>query len=345
VTVADEPEVSVVLPLGYSPWQAAARARLAGALAGGRMPHALLLHGADGLGKERFAATLAAALLCGRPAPDLAPCGECADCMLSRAGSHPDLHWLRRPEDRKSIGVDAVRDACEQLGMTSLRGGYRVAIVVPADLMTVSAQNAFLKTLEEPAPRTLLVLVTARPSRLAATLRSRCQRIEIPRPAEAEGLAWLRGELGLEPPPDLLALAGGAPLRAVQLAPHYAALEEQMSGLFEDLLSGRAEVTRAAAGMVGDGLGARLDWIEWRLSALLRSRLVQDATRVRIPGAAQLQRAAAEVNMEAAFRCVSRLRECRRLLESPAAPQLLVEALLIEVVATFRRQGVARWVP
>jgi len=225
--------------------------------------------------------------------------------------------------------------------MTSLRGGYRVAIVVPADLMTTSAQNAFLKTLEEPAPRTLLVLVTARPSRLAATLRSRCQRIEIARPAEDDGLAWLRGELGSEPPRDLLALAGGAPLRAMALAPHYAALEEQMSGLLEDLLSGRAEVTRAAAGMVGDGLGARLDWIEWRLSALLRGRLLQDATRVRFPGAAQLQRAAAEVNMEAVFRCVSRLREIRRLLESPAAPQLLVEALLIEIAATFRRQGVA----
>ena len=341
MTVADQPEAGVVLPLHYLPWHAAARGRLAGALTGGRMPHALLLHGADGLGKERFAATLAAALLCGRLASDLVPCGECADCLLSRAGSHPDLHWLRRPEDRKSIGVDAVRDACEQLGMTSLRGGHRVAIVVPADLMTTSAQNAFLKTLEEPAPRTLLILVTARPSRLAATLRSRCQRIEIARPADADGLAWLRGELGFEPPPDLLALAGGAPLRAMELAPHYAALEEQMSGLLDDLLAGRAEVTRAAAGMVGDGLGARLDWLEWRLSALLRGRLLQDATRVRIPGAALLQRAAAEVNMDAVFRCVSRLRECRRLLETPAAPQLLVEALLIEIVAAFRRQGVA----
>jgi DNA polymerase-3 subunit delta' len=341
MTAADEPEANVPQPLEYLPWHAAARSRLAGALAGGRMPHALLLHGADGLGKERFVATLAAALLCGRPTLDLAPCRECAECLLSRAGSHPDLHWLRVPEDRKSIGVDAVRDACEQLGMTSLRGGYRVAIVAGADLMTTSAQNAFLKTLEEPAPRTLLVLATARPSRLVATLRSRCQRVEIARPAAADGLAWLRTELGVDPPRDLLALAGGAPLRALELAPHYDALVEQMSGLFEELLSGRAEVTRAAAGMVGDGLGARLDWIEWRLSGLLRGRLLQDATHVRIPGSAQLQRAAAEVNMEAVFRCVSRLRECRRLLESSASPQLLVEALLIEIAGAFRRQGVA----
>ena len=341
MTAVPAPDSVATVPLEYLPWHEGARSRLAGALAGGRMPHALLLHGADGLGKERFAAVLAAGLLCGRPGPGLMPCGVCADCALSRAGSHPDLHWLRRPEDRKSIGVDAVRDACEQLAMTSLRGGYRIAVVAPADLMTTSAQNAFLKTLEEPAPRTLLVLVTARPSRLAATLRSRCQRIEIPRPAAADALGWLRTELGTEVPAGLLDLAGGAPLAAARLAPHYAALQSQMSTLLADLLAGRAEITRAAAGMIGEGLGARLDWLETWLSALLRSRLVQDATRVENPGGQQLQRAAGAVNMSAAFRFVDRLRECRRLLEGSAAPQLVVEALLIELVAAFRRKGVA----
>jgi DNA polymerase III subunit delta' len=329
------------IALAYLPWHASARARLAGAIAAGRMPHALLLHGAEGLGKEGFAATLAAGLLCTRPGPDLMPCGSCADCSLSRAGSHPDLHWLRRPDDRKSIGVDAVRDACEQLGMTSLRGGYRVAVVAPADLMTPNAQNAFLKTLEEPAPRTLLVLVSARPSRLAATLRSRCQRIEIPRPGADEAYEWLRSELGSDPPPGLLGRAGGAPLRAAALAPHYAALEAQMTSLLTQLLEGRGEITRAAADMIGDGLGARLDWLESWFSALLRGRLWQDATRVEVPEGPQLQRAAGTVNMSAAFRFVDRLRESRRLLEGAAAPQLVVEALLIELVAAFRREGVA----
>jgi len=341
VSVVHDPEVAAAVSLEYLPWHASARARLAAAIAGGRMPHALLLHGAEGLGKERFAATLAAGLLCIRPGPELMPCGSCADCSLSRAGSHPDLHWLRRPEDRKSIGVDAVRDACEQLGMTSLRGGYRVAVVAPADLMTSNAQNAFLKTLEEPAPRTLLILVTARPSRLAATLRSRCQRIEIPRPGTHEAHEWLRKELGSDPPPGLLGRADGAPLRAAALAPHFTTLESQMTSLLADLLGGRAEITRAAADLVGEGLGARLDWLESWLSTLLRSRLWQDATRVEIPDGPLLQRAAGTVNMSAAFRFVDRLRESRRLLEGSGAPQLVVEALLIELVAAFRRKGVA----
>lgn len=331
----------IVVPPDYLPWHGPARARLAVAMSTDRMPHALLLHGPDGVGKERFASALAAGLFCRQPGPDLGHCGACAECALSRAGTHPDLHWLRRPDDRKSIGVDAVRDTCEQLGMTSLRGGYRVAVVATAQLMTHSAQNAFLKTLEEPAPRTLLVLITPRPSSLLATLRSRCQRIEIPRPAADAALEWLRRELGSPPPPGLLDLAGGAPLRALALAPHYSALEDQMTSLFAELASGRIEVTRAASDLLGDGLGTRLDWIEHWLAGSLGERFAKDATQFRIPSPPKLQRAARALNMQAAFRIVDRLRESRRLLATSAAPQVVVEALLIELSAAFRNGGVA----
>jgi DNA polymerase-3 subunit delta' len=333
------PEI-VVAP-DYLPWHGPARARLAAALSAARLPHALLLHGPDGVGKERFASALAAGLLCRQPGPGLEPCDACAECALSRAGTHPDLHWLRRPDDRKSIGVDAMRDTCEQLGMTSLRGGYRVAIVATAQLMTHSAQNAFLKTLEEPAPQTLLVLITPRPSALLATLRSRCQRVEIARPAADVALEWLSRELDSAPPPGLLDVAGGAPMRALALAPHYVALEDQMASLLAELASGRIEVTHAASDLLGEGLGTRLDWIERWLAGTFRNRLVQDATQVRIPPPPKLQRAAGALNMHAAFRIVDLLRESRRLLETTAAPQLVVEALLIELSAAFRNRGVA----
>ena len=308
-----EPEASASVPLTLLPWHEGARSRLETAVAGERLPHALLLHGPEGVGKERFAAVLAGALFCSRRGATLIPCGECADCALSRAASHPDLHWLRIPEDKKSIGVDAVREACEQLGMTSMRSGYRVAIVSPAHSMTINAQNALLKTLEEPSPRTLLVLVTSRPSRLLATLRSRCQRVEIPRPGAVPATQWLGAELGAVP----------------------------ASGLLDDLLSGRSEVTRTSADMLGEGLPVRLDWLEAWLGTALRRRTLPDATGLTIPGGPLLQRAAAEVNISAAFRMVDRLREARRLLEGPAAPQLVLEALLVELVAAFRRKGVA----
>ena len=327
--------------LEWLPWHDGARARLETALAGARMPHGLLLHGPDGVGKQHFAAVLAAGLYCRSRSSGLTPCGTCPECVLCRAGSHPDLYWLRRPEDKKTIGVDAVREACEQLSMTSLRGGYRVAIIAPANAMTTNAQNALLKTLEEPAARTLLVLVTSRPSGLLATLRSRCQRVEVARPPAAQASDWLAGQLGTQSSPRLLEFAGGAPLKALLVAPHFARLESQMSGLLAELLGGDGEVTRVAAEMMGEGLPTRLDWLEYWLGSAVRSRTVPDATHLTVPGDPLLQSMADEVNISAAFRILDRLRDSRRLLEGSAAPQLVIEALLIELKATIRRKGVA----
>ena len=332
-----EDTVAEVLPVEFLPWHAGANNHLQTAAAGGRLSHGLLLHGPRGVGKEIFAAALAAALFCTRRGKRLAACGECADCLLSRAGSHPDLHWVRLLKDakekkeKKSIGVDQIRELSEKLSMTSMRSGYRVAVIAPADLMTTAAQNALLKTLEEPAARTVLVLVTARPSGLLATLRSRSQRVEIARPEEQSALLWLKEMLDGGASDRLLALAGGAPLKAVALAPHFGALESQMVEILEALLSGRAEVTRLAEDMLGEGLPTRLDWLESWLGVAIRRRTLGDETRLTLPGGALLQRAAAAVNITMAFRLVDRLREARRLLEGSAAPQLVVEALLIEL--------------
>jgi DNA polymerase-3 subunit delta' len=332
---------TVEMPLEWLPWHVWARTRLETAVTGGRLPHGLLLHGPEGVGKEHFAAVLAAGLLCTQRGGGITPCGSCPDCALSRGASHPDLHWLRRPEEKKSIGVDAVRDACEQLGMTSMRGGYRVAIVAQAQLMTVNAMNALLKTLEEPAPRTLLVLITARPSGLLATLRSRCQRVEIARPPAELAERWLTDRLGGAPPARLLDAAGGAPLKALALAPHFAGLEQQMAGMLDELLGGRGEVTRLAEGMLGEGLAVRLDWLEAWLGQAVRGRVLPGATWLTVQGGPLLQRTAAEVNMNAAFRVLDRLRESRRLLQGNAAAQLVVEALLIELKGALRGRGVA----
>ena len=323
-------------PIGFLPWHADAQARLASALASGRLTHGLLLHGPRGVGKELFASALAAALFCSRRGAAMTACGECAECRLSRAGSHPDLHWVtllkdaKGEKDKKAIGVDQVRELGEALAMTSMRSGYRVAVIVPAETMTDSAQNALLKTLEEPAPRTVLVLVTARPSGLLPTLRSRCQRVEIARPQPATARRWLEEVMGGPVPDRLLAMTGGAPLRAASLAPHFAGLEQQMTGLLEALFSGRAEVTRLAADMLGEGLPARLDWLESWLGDAMRRRTLPAETRLTLPGGALLQRAAGAVNITMAFRLVDRLREARRQLEGNAAPPLVVEALLVE---------------
>ena len=90
--------------------------------------------------------------------------------------------WIDREEDAKQLLIEQIRALCDQLALKSYRGGYKVAIVTGADLMTENAANALLKTLEEPPPQSLLILCSARPSRLPATIVSRCQRLTIPKP-------------------------------------------------------------------------------------------------------------------------------------------------------------------
>ncbi len=322
------------LPIDLLPWHESACDKLTAAVGSRRLSHGLLLQGPAGVGKERFASALAAALFCTGRGERLVACGECAECLLSKAATHPDLHWLRIPDDRKSIGVDQVREVCEQLSMTSMRRGYRVAVIAPAEKMTHSAQNALLKTLEEPSPRTVLVLVTARPSALLPTLRSRCQRIEVARPENALALRWLTATLGSVPPPRLLAVAGGSPLKALALAPHFAGLEEQMAGLLEAFLDHRIEVTRAAADMQGAGLSTRLDWLEaWLVAAVRVATGVVNENPLTFRSGSHLQRAAAELNITGAFQVLDRLREARSLLEGPVSAPLVVESLLLELRA------------
>ncbi len=168
-------------------------------------------------------------------------------------------------------------------------------------------------------------------------LRSRCQRIEIARPDGAVALQWLHGALGNPAPERLLELAGGAPLKALELAPHFDDLERQMSGLLEALLTERIEVTRAAAEMQGAGLPSRLDWLEnWLAEAIRRGTVADHEKPLTLRGASLLQRAAAELNITAAFQVLDRLREARLLLEGNAAAPLVVETVLFEWRAAVR---------
>jgi DNA polymerase-3 subunit delta' len=329
-----------VLPAAHDlPWHLAVRERLAAAVRAGRLSHGLLLAGPAGVGKQAFAARLAAALVCARRPDGLEPCGSCPECSLSFAGTHPDLYWVRPLEEKKTIQVDPVREVCAQLAMTSMRSGRRVAVISPADAMTINAQNALLKTLEEPGAGTVLLLVTARPSRVLATLRSRCQRVELARPPAALAAGWLAGEVGEGADPRrLLEMAAGAPLRARELAPHAAGMDAQMGELVEALARGRAPLSVLAEPLVGEGLPARLDWLEHWLGQLARERLA-GATKVTNPAGSAMHGTAQTVNMAFALRLVDRIREVRRLLDGSAQPQLAVEALLFDFAAVFRGRG------
>lgn len=161
-------------------------------LASGRVPHALLFEGPEGVGKERTALALAARLMCQAEslASEADACGACPSCVLFSRCGHPDFLVVERslfrqhpdPRVRRTRGlfltVDLVRHfVIDSAGLAPSLGRRRVFVIRDAERMNDAAQNALLKTLEEPPPLTALILITSAPDRLLATIRSRCQRV------------------------------------------------------------------------------------------------------------------------------------------------------------------------
>ncbi|RZU37135.1 DNA polymerase-3 subunit delta' [Fluviicoccus keumensis] len=206
------------------PWHDGGWRRLTGLHAEQRLPHALILSGPAGVGKHAFAESLASLLMCVSPRQGL-PCGECKGCSLCRADTHPDYCQLSPVTDEKTgktskvIKVDQIRALLDFLSKSPQLGGWRIAIIDPADTLNVSAANSLLKTLEEPGDRTLLLLLTDQPLALLPTIRSRCQHFDLGVPDRAQAQSWLSPQL--ETPTHaglLLSLCHGAPLAALAMS-------------------------------------------------------------------------------------------------------------------------------
>lgn len=188
-----------------------------------RFPHALLLYGSEGIGKHELALQLGKALLCDNPAPDGMACGLCAHCRLIAAGTHPDwfpvgLELNDSGKLSSEIKIGQIRELCQSLTQTRHSGRYKIAIINPAERMNRNAANSLLKTLEEPVPETLLLLVSSQPSRLPATIRSRCQQLRIQAPDAASIKAWLRKHYDTLDTEALYAASAGSPVAAGEIA-------------------------------------------------------------------------------------------------------------------------------
>ncbi len=227
--------------LGELPGQRLASALLERVLSSGRMPHALLLQGPEGVGKAEAAQALASALLCETGVAGA--CGFCPACVKVRQRCHPDVLWVGRlsrkgtgsaegeaeegeptteqadrGDLRKDIVVSQIRELSEHALYAPREGRYRIFIIDPADRMNPPAQNALLKTLEEPPGRSILILVASRPHLLLPTVRSRCLAVRFAAMPVPDLASHLEGQ-GFEKDEALAraALSGGRPRLAREL--------------------------------------------------------------------------------------------------------------------------------
>jgi DNA polymerase-3 subunit delta' len=201
-----------------------------------QLPHALLISGPRGIGKFDLARAFAESLLCENLTDSGEACGKCLACGWLAQGNHPDLRRLQpevvaadaggavaegsdagKKKPSQQITIDQVRGLDDFLHVGTHRHGARLVLLNPAEAMNRPTANALLKSLEEPIDNTLFILVTSEPSRLLPTIRSRCQAVPVRCPARALAGRWL-SDAGVRDAGDWLALAGGAPLLALELS-------------------------------------------------------------------------------------------------------------------------------
>lgn len=219
-----------------------------------RLPHALLLVGQKGLGKFELARHFAAGLLCEQPGADGEPCHRCLACNWFSQGNHPDFRLLQpdalsadfeaeegKKKPSQQITIEQIRNLEEFFNVGTHRGGLRIILVNPTEAMNRNAANALLKTLEEPAASTLFILVSSEPQQLLPTIRSRCQVIPVGLPDNSLAGQYL-SDAGIKEAARWLALAGGSPRHAIELA------QGKQGGWLEQL------VQRLASGKSGDPL-------------------------------------------------------------------------------------------
>lgn len=338
------------------PWTTALSRALARDRA--QLPHGLLLAGPRGLGKNGFACWLAEWLLCAAPADDHRACGRCQGCQLLAAGSHPDLHVVQPesvykstpgllaryalrypPEDKGKdskdstvIRIDQVRALIAASHTRPQIAGSKVLILSPADTLNTNAANSLLKLLEEPPPDSHLVLVADRPARLPATIRSRCARVEFRLPGADAATGWLQSQgLADADAGRLLALAGGAPLAARQLAESgFLAQRETLIADLEGLVAGRGDPLTCAGRWREIGVERCLHWLQGWLGDLVRVATPGNPGPLHNPDvAARLQALEKRLDSKALFLFSDAVGRARQLLGGGLDEQLIIEDTLI----------------
>jgi DNA polymerase-3 subunit delta' len=320
------------LASGLCPWLTSALARFESARSCDHLGHAWLISGHRGVGKLNLALVLANRLLGGGgPLPALDPDTVLAALATRHdpADHHPDLHWLHPIEDKETISVEQVREIIETVSLTAHRGKAKVVVIEPAEAMTTAAANALLKTLEEPSGDSYLLLVSHRPGRLTATIRSRCQRIEIEGPPTATIADWLGVPHRMVD--ELTLSVGDSPLEiaAVVRASDFTffnKLQADLVGISEDKIDPQS----VANAWFKDRTELALTWLQRHLHAELKARAPQSrvSTEVTVPPPPTLHNAWRDLPARTLFEQYDRAEKLLNQLGSGVNVELALQALL-----------------
>jgi len=336
------------------PWQADAWTQLQAMRA--RLPHALLFHGAEGTGKTAFAERFAQSLLCQTPLPGGEPCGACDSCGWFVQSNHPDYRRVR-PEilddeagdgdesdgetkktakaakaPSKDIKIDQIRALADFMNISTHRQGMRIVTLYPAEALNTMAANALLKTLEEPPPQTLFLLVCNGLDRLLPTILSRCRKFALPMPSRQQALSWLAAQ-GVADAESWLAEQGGAPLSALALAQSGSreTMDEFLAALAKPGVDGALKTAERLQKTPPAQLVALLQRWLYDVFSLKLSGTIRYYPRYEKELAALARRA----NMPDLLRGLKAANERRAIADHPLSARLFIEDMLLDYANLF----------
>ncbi|WP_395825186.1 DNA polymerase III subunit delta' [Collimonas sp.] len=325
-----------------------------------RLPHAILFHGAEGIGKTVFVEQFAQSLLCEQPQADDHACGSCGSCGWFAQYNHPDYRRVR-PEildgdeavdgddseagdakksakstkaPSKEIKIDQIRALAGFMNISTHRQGQRVVLLYPAEALNTASANALLKTLEEPPPNTVFLLCSNSLDRLLPTILSRCRKFAMPVPSLVAALAWLQAQ-GLKEADarSLLAEQGGAPLTA------YAQSQSDGRALIDEFLEHLTQPGIDGALKCAEHLQRTpvVELVGWQ------QRWLYDLFSLKMFGTIRyypryekaLAALVARVETGALLRALKTTGERRAIAEHPLAARLFIEEMLLDYAAMF----------
>ncbi len=312
----------------------------------GSLSHAIILQGMPGIGKKTLAGLLARGLLCREKNP---PCGICRDCMLAEKEEHPNLTVIRAGEpiaagvrkERTSIPVDDIRELIRICGEHTLDEGNRVAVIPDADNMTAQAQNALLKTLEEPPEGHYFILTTEHPENILSTVKSRCEQIFL-HPWDEKDVLRILTDRGIPSrhAAEAARIAEGSPGRAIRIAEdvEYWKQRKEISSQFLGITA-HSDIYRVSAAWKdrkGDA-ETLFFFLEEQFQALLKYRLGINESLISDEIPAPWRRVGEKAEIDAFSRLTDLVITARKQKEANVNFQAVIEQLLFGMIGECNR--------
>jgi DNA polymerase-3 subunit delta' len=329
------------------PWHQAELERLMGDK--GRLPHALLIHGREGIGKLLFARAVAQSLLCENRLSSGVACGRCIACGWFNSANHPDFRLFepasltectedeegREKKASLQIVIEQIREVPDFIHVSSHRGGAKVILIHPAEALNSSAANALLKSLEEPPADTHFLLVAHRVHYLLPTVKSRCQLAPLVGPEPEAAIEWLRAQ-GVANPALALAQTGNSPLLAQQLAGQD--YWQQRDFLLQRIAERTFDPLLVAEQIRDFPVKQVVNWLQkWTFDLILQKSLGK--VRYNPDYATQITALAPWVEPLDALRLHRETVMLQRVVNHPLNPRLFLERLLLDYSGLLKTGG------